>query len=114
MPDPDFGSWRDSPIETLRRDLRADLKEQFKEFKEDQQRRHEEMRLALNSRLGELEKDIGRLEGGKADKRVETIVYAGCGLVLTAFIVALIGLVIMSKSPSGSAPPPAPPVAKTN
>ncbi len=96
----------ESAVESRWRDLR----ERLDDMRRDLRERIDDVKGTMNTRLGELDKEIGRLQAGKADrefvenidkhkasKLVETIVYSLVGLILTAFITALVAMVWANK-----------------
>lgn len=87
------------------------LEEQFRGIRLDVRERNDELKLTLNSRLGQIEMELGKLDAGKADKSVQTIVYAAVGFILLTFLGALVGLVMINRGSSGAVVPLDPPPA---
>ena len=92
----------ENPLDHLRREFRSEMRD----FRSDLKEAIKEVRDTVSARIGEIERAVGELRAGKADKEevqqiakqkasklAETIIYGLCALVLTGAVGAVLALI---------------------
>jgi hypothetical protein len=115
--DDDFRRSFDNPVETLRRDLRRDVKEQLDEVKahlkdirdtiaRERKEDRDELKSSINERFSGIEQRINSLEAGKASKNSEYLMYGLLIMIATYVINLWLGAIELDRGPTDPSPPP--------
>lgn len=111
--------WGETASESWRREMReliADARVDFRERINETKVLMNELKSSMNDRLGPMERSIGELRAGKADKEdldkkadklSQTVVYGFVGVVLLAFATVVTAYFIRAPSGADLSPPAA-------